>query len=144
MTESVPLLELRNVSRVFGAHLTGTADRMRVVGGMELAGRVVVGGRRYRVTMMCERAVLETANDARIRLRATGVSEEGAETIVLASRQTLHHETLPDKVQDAHGDGCQHRTGHELAPDVLIADHHHGEFDRHRHGALIHGDDERQ
>jgi hypothetical protein len=78
-----------SISRVFGAHLTGTADRMRVVGGMELAGRVVVGGRRYRVTMMCERAVLETADDARIRLRATGVAEEGAETIVLASRQTL-------------------------------------------------------
>ena len=29
------------ISRVFGAHLTGTADRMRVVGGMELAGRGV-------------------------------------------------------------------------------------------------------
>ena len=78
-----------SIGRVFGAHLTGTADRMRIVGGMELAGRVVVGGRRYRVTMMCERAVLETAHDARIRLRATGVAEEGAETIVLASRQTL-------------------------------------------------------
>jgi hypothetical protein len=78
-----------SISRVFGTHLTGTADRMRVVGGMELAGRVVVGGRRYSVMMMCERAVLETAHDARIRLRATGVAEEGAETIVLASRQTL-------------------------------------------------------
>jgi hypothetical protein len=77
------------ISRVFGAQLTGTADRMRVVGGMELAGRVVVDGRRYRVTMVCERAVLETAHDARIRLRAVDVSEEGAETIVLASRQTL-------------------------------------------------------
>jgi two-component system sensor histidine kinase KdpD len=62
---------------------------MRVVGGMELTGRVVVGGRRHRVTMVCERAVLEAAYDARIRLRAVGVSEEGAETIVLAGRQTL-------------------------------------------------------
>jgi hypothetical protein len=78
-----------SISRVFGTQLTGTADRMRIVGGMELAGRVVVGGRRYRVTMMCERAVLETAHDARIRLRATGVAEEGAETVVLAGRQTL-------------------------------------------------------
>jgi hypothetical protein len=77
------------ITRTFGTQLTGTADRMRIVGGMELAGRVVVAGRRYRVTMMCERAVLETANDARIRLRAVDVSEEGAETIVLASRQTL-------------------------------------------------------
>lgn len=62
---------------------------MRVVGGMELAGRVVVSGRRYRVMMVCERAVLETAHDARIRLRAVSVSEEGAETTVLATRQTL-------------------------------------------------------
>jgi hypothetical protein len=77
------------ISRVFGSQLTGTADRMRVVGGMELFGRVVAGGRRYRVTMVCERAVLETAYDARIRLRAVDVAEEGAETIVLASRQTL-------------------------------------------------------
>jgi hypothetical protein len=77
------------IGRVFGSRLTGTADRMRVVGGMELFGRVVVGGRRYRVTMVCERAVLETAYDARIRLRAVDVMEEGAETIVLASRQTL-------------------------------------------------------
>jgi hypothetical protein len=77
------------ISRVFGSQLTGTADRMRVVGGMELFGRVVAGGRRYRVTMVCERAVLETAYDARIRLRAVEVAEEGAETIVLASRQTL-------------------------------------------------------
>jgi hypothetical protein len=77
------------ITRTFGTQLTGTADRMRVVGGMELAGRVVVGGRRYRVTMVCERAVLETAHDARIRLRALDVAEEGAETIVLASRQTL-------------------------------------------------------
>jgi hypothetical protein len=76
------------ISRVFGSQLTGTADRMRVVGGMELFGRVVAGGRRYRVTMVCERAVLETAHDARIRLRAVEVAEEGAETIVLAS-QTL-------------------------------------------------------
>ena len=65
------------ITRAFGAQLTGTADRMRVVGGMELAGRVVVAGRRYRVTMLCERAVLETANDARIRLRVVSVSEEG-------------------------------------------------------------------
>ena len=78
-----------SISRVFGTQLTGTADRMRVVGGMELAGRVVVSGRRYRVAMVCERAVLETADDARIRLRAVDVSEEGAETIVLATRQTL-------------------------------------------------------
>lgn len=78
-----------SISRVFGSQLTATADRMRVVGGMELSGRVVVGGRRYRVTLVCERAVLETAYDARIRLRAVGVSAEGAETIVLASRQTL-------------------------------------------------------
>ena len=77
------------ITRTFGTQLTGTADHMRIVGGVELAGRVVVAGRRYRVTMMCERAVLETANDARIRLRAVDVSEEGAETIVLASRQTL-------------------------------------------------------
>ena len=77
------------ITRVFGTQLTGTADRMRVVGGMELAGRVVVGGRRYRVTMMCERAVFESADDARIRLRATGVAEDGAETIVVAGRQTL-------------------------------------------------------
>jgi hypothetical protein len=77
------------ITRVFGAQLTGTADRMRIVGGMELAGRVVVGGCRYRVTMVCERAVLETAHDARVRLRAVDVAEEGAETIVLASRQTL-------------------------------------------------------
>ncbi len=62
---------------------------MRVVGGMELAGRVVVSGRRYRVMMVYERAVLETAHDARIRLRAVSVSEEGAETTVLAARQTL-------------------------------------------------------
>src|SRR5262249_62283452 len=61
-----------------------------------------------------------------------------------ASRQALHYETLPDKVQDAYRDGRQHGTGHELAPDVLIADHHHGEFYGHRHGALIHGDDEGQ
>jgi hypothetical protein len=79
------------ITRVFGAQLTGTADRMRIVGGMELAGRVVVGGRRYRVTMVCERAVLETAHDARVRLRAVQVAEEGVETIVLASRQTLQH-----------------------------------------------------
>jgi hypothetical protein len=78
-----------SISRVFGTQLTGTADRMRVVGGMELAGRVVVGGRRHRVTLVCERAVLETAHDARIRLRAIDISEEGAETVVLASRQTL-------------------------------------------------------
>jgi len=77
------------ISRAFGARLTGTADRMRVVGGMELFARVVAGGRRYRVTMACERAVLETAYDARIRLRAVDVAEEGAETIVLAGRQTL-------------------------------------------------------
>jgi hypothetical protein len=77
------------ITRTFGADLTGTADRMRIVGGMELTGRVVVGGRRYRVTMLCERAVLETANDARVRLRAVDVSEEGAATIVLAGRQTL-------------------------------------------------------
>jgi len=77
------------ITRTFDAQLTGTADRMRVVGGMELAGRVVVAGRRYRVTMLCERAVLETADDARIRLRVVSVAEEGAETIVLASRQTL-------------------------------------------------------
>lgn len=77
------------ITRVFGTQLTGTADRMRIVGGMELTGRVVVGGRRYRVTMLCERAVLETAHDARVRLRAVDVAEEGAETIVLASRQTL-------------------------------------------------------
>ena len=57
--------------------------------GWSSAGRVVVGGRRYRVTMVCERAVLETAYDARVRLRAVDVSEEGAETIMLASRQTL-------------------------------------------------------
>jgi hypothetical protein len=56
---------------------------------MELAGRVVVGGRRYRVTMVCDRAVLETAHEARIRLRAVDVIEEGAETIVLSDRQTL-------------------------------------------------------
>ena len=77
------------ITRTFGPQLTGTADRMRIVGGMELAGRVVVGGRRYRVTMVCERAVLETANDARIRLGPSTSREEGAETIVLASRQTL-------------------------------------------------------
>ena len=77
------------ITRVFGTQLTGTADRMRIVGGMELAGRVVASGRRYRVTMVCERAVLETAHDARVRLRAVDVAEEGAETIVLASRQTL-------------------------------------------------------
>ena len=47
------------ISRTFGAQLTGTADRMRVVGGMELFGRVVAGGRRYRITLVCERAVLE-------------------------------------------------------------------------------------
>jgi hypothetical protein len=77
------------ISRVFGTQLTGTADRMRIVGGMELAGRVVEAGRRYRATVVCERAVLETAYDARVRLRAVDVTEEGTETIVLASRQTL-------------------------------------------------------
>ena len=77
------------ITRVFGSQLTGTADRMRIVGGMELQGRVVEVGRRYRVTLVCERAVLETAYDARVRLRAVEVAEEGAETIVLATRQTL-------------------------------------------------------
>src|SRR5438552_1715721 len=54
-------------------------------------------------------------------------------TLHSTSRQALHHETLPDEVQDAYGDGRQYRTGHELTPDVQVADYHH----RHRLGAQI-------
>src|SRR4051794_41414386 len=68
------------ITRTFGTQLTGTADRMRVVGGMELAGRVVVGGRRDRVAPVCERAVLQTANDARIPPPAVDRCEGGPRT----------------------------------------------------------------
>ncbi len=55
---------------VSGVSLHGTAERMRVVGGMELVGRVEMDGSRFAVRFMVERAAYDTDHVARVQMRA--------------------------------------------------------------------------
>ncbi len=55
---------------VSGTSLHGTAERMRVVGGMELVGRVEIDGSRFAVRFMVERAQYDSAQVARVQMRA--------------------------------------------------------------------------
>ena len=55
---------------VSGVSLHGTAERMRVVGGMELVGRVELDGARFAVRFLVERAQYDTDRVARVQMRA--------------------------------------------------------------------------
>ena len=55
---------------VSGISLHGAAERMRVVGGMELVGRVEVDGSRFAVRFLVERAAYDTDRVARVQMRA--------------------------------------------------------------------------
>ncbi len=70
---------------VSGTSLHGTAERMRVVGGMELVGRVEIDGARFAVRFLVERAQYDTNDVARVQMRAIeGHFESAVELLVEA------------------------------------------------------------